>query len=130
MRLLVQQADKEDIFEDLVRLHKSHRPGILAGSICRVTVDDRAILAVARNSTDNIPGIISLDEALRSRLKVKNGGQYDFSIEAASFWSQVKWGWSATNPVNRVATRLAVLSVSLGILGLVLGLLSVYLSLG
>ena len=128
MELLVKQADREDIFGDLARLHTSHRPGILAGSICRISVGSASVLAVARNSKSNETGTISLDDALRTRLKIKDGESYEFKIVPAGLWDQFNWAWSASNPVNRIASRLGVLSVALGLLGLLLGILSVWLS--
>lgn len=129
VKLTVKQVDKEDVFGDLARVHTSHRPDIRAGYICRIRVNERSILAVARNSKGNETGTIALDDALRTRLQVKEREAYTFTITKAGAWDQFIWAWSASDPVNRVASRLGALSVGLGVLGLLLGILSLYLTL-
>lgn len=129
MELLVKQVDAEDIFNDMVRVHTSHRPGIPAGTICKINANGIAILAVARNTRSNERDIIAIDDALRTRLGVKEGKSYDFKIAEAGFLDQFAWGCLASNPVNRIASRLAALSIILTEIGLLLALWSVYLSL-
>jgi len=126
--LEVKQVEKDDVFGDLARLHSSHRPGILAGQVCRIEVANSTIFAVARNTRGNERGTIYLDDALRSRLGVKDGMSYDFKVSKAGWYGQFVWAWTASNAVNRVAARLGVLSVLLGALGLMLGVLSVWLT--
>lgn len=124
--LKVDKIDKDDVFGDVVRVHYSHRPGIRSGKICRMTILDKKILLVARNVSGNNVGIVRLDDASRYKLGVKIGQEYECSFEEVGFIGEFMWGWSASSPVNRVAVRLGLLSVILGLIGLLLGGLSLF----
>jgi hypothetical protein len=128
MKLMVRQVEKSDVFGDLVRVHASHRPALAAGEICCVTANGRSTYAVARNTLANQRDVISLDDAMRRRLMVKDGSEYEFAIARANWWGSFLWAWQASNPVNRIAAQLAVLSVVLGAIGVLLGAISLYVS--
>jgi hypothetical protein len=53
MKLRVFQADKEDVFQDMVHVDQSCRPRISAGQIFRVTANGITVLAVARGPRNN-----------------------------------------------------------------------------
>jgi hypothetical protein len=124
VRLLVHQVDKEDIFEDLVRVHTTHRPTIVAGKIFRVASEKGTALAVARNSPKNDRDGIWIDDAMRGRLGVKTGDQEEFTFCAAKWWENPVWLWRLSNPANRVAAQLSIVSLVLGVIGLLLGIFS------
>jgi hypothetical protein len=69
-----------------------------------------------------------LDDATRDRLDVSSGQQVEFLIQKGRFWDEFIWGWQATNAVMRVGTRLGVISLILGIIGLALGLWSIWIA--
>ena len=126
MRLLVHQLIKEDVFQDIVRVHRSHRKGIAAGQLCRITANGATVLAVARNSHGNDVEGIWLDDAMRSHLRVKEGAKADFEIKKARWDQEFAWLWNAANPIIRAPGRLAVISFILGLFGLALGLISIF----
>ena len=126
MKLHVFQADREDIFRDMVRVDTSHRPGILAGQVFRVTVNNTTILAIARGAPKNNAAGIWLDDAMRSRLGLQNGTEVDFKFDKARWSDNFLWLWKASDPVNRTAGRLGLISLVLGVTGLVLGIISVF----
>lgn len=126
--LKVMRAQMDDVFGDIVRVHISHRP-VYAGDILKVSVNGNTILAIARNTQNNERDVIRLDDALRRRLRVDPDETHAFRLSAANSWDQFMWAWRATNPVNRIAARLAGLSLALGVAGILLGLLSLYLTL-
>ena len=128
MALRIHKVDREDIFQDLVRVHISHRKGIRAGRLCRVTINGKSIVAVARNSLRNDTKGIWLDNSQRAKLGVKAGDDADFSITPTSWYEELLWIWRASDPVNRTAGRLGILSLLLGITGVVLGAWSVWLA--
>lgn len=119
-------ADLEDVFFDMARVHKDHRPSTRAGDVIRISVGRRYAYAVARGSKSNKRGSIALDLETRDRLGISPNNRYDFGIEKAGLWGQVRWAWSASDAMPRIAARLAVLSVALGGVGLILGLISLY----
>jgi hypothetical protein len=126
LRLIVYQMNKDDIFRDMVRVHQSHRKGISAGQICRVTANNLTVLAVARGSPRNDVHGIWLDDAMRSRLGLKEGTTEEFKITKASWYQEFTWLWRSSEPVNRTAGRLGIISFALGLFGFVLGLIALF----
>ena len=130
MQLKVIEAALDDVFGDIARLHLDHRPNAKAGKIISLKVGSKRVYAVARglrSGTDKKN--IVLESALRERLDVKPGQEYDFSGDAAGFWGSVCWAWNSTDAMPRVASRLGAISVGLGVVGVMLGLYSLYLTL-
>jgi hypothetical protein len=133
MRLTVHRHEKEsDIFEDVVRIHTSHRQingqTIYAGDICRVEANEKCVRAVARNLPASESEFIEIDYAMMKRLAVAVGEQVEFKISKANRWDKFIWAWQATNPVNQIAAKLGIISVVLGMLSLILAVWSIYLT--
>ena len=124
MKLVVHQLAKDDIFHDLVRVHRSHRESTGAGQICRVTANGMTVLAVARGAPGNDTSGIWLDDAMRTRLSLKEGTTAEFKIEKVRWYQEFTWLWHSSDPVNRTAGRLGVISFVLGFVGLALGLIA------
>jgi hypothetical protein len=124
LKLKVHQVATSDVFQDMVRVYRSHRHGIRAGQLCRVKANGATILAVARESPNNETDGIWLDDAMRTRLGLREGTTADFEINGARWDQEFTWLWRASDPVNRTAGRLAVISFVLGLIGLLLGLIS------
>jgi hypothetical protein len=72
---------------------------------------------------------VRMDERLRNLLRVSVGDKIDVAVSKVGLYGQFRWAWSASDPAYRVAARLALLSVVLGLLGAALGLVSVVLAL-
>jgi hypothetical protein len=51
------------------------------------------------------------------RDRLEDGDLIDVTLRKATTWENFLWVWRASNPVNRVAGRLAMLSVLLGAVG-------------
>jgi hypothetical protein len=126
MRLMVHQVLRDDIFHDMVRVHRSHREGINAGQIIRVSANGKTVLAVARGAPGNDTNGIWLDDVMRTRLSFKEGATAKFKMDKASWLQEFTWLWHSSDPVNRTAGRLGVISFVLGLFGLALGLISLF----
>ena len=129
MKLTVQQAAKEDVYKDIVRVSEQYRAdthGVIVpeGSVCRIVAAGRAAYGILRGLGSSSERVITIDERLRNLLHLSDGCEVDFHFKKAGFWGQFRWAWSASDPAYRVAARLALLSVVLGAIGLVLGLFS------
>ena len=118
IRLFVHQMIKDDVFTDRVRFHYSYRPGIRAGTICLLRVKWRFAFAEVRNSQNNRTDGIWIDDATRVRLRIKDGEEYFFGFSKVGLIGELIWFSQASNPTNRVAGRLALLSLMLGLLSL------------
>jgi hypothetical protein len=121
MKLTVHKMDNADIFSDRARLHYSYRPGIKSGTICAIRANNKVTYVEVRN-TPRATGI-QLDDETRSRLDLKDGCEYEFEpLEIVGFLRELIWFSRASNPINRVAGKMGVLSIGLGGLSLLLAM--------
>ena len=125
--LMVRPLEREDVFEDMVRVHLSHRPKSKAGAVIKVSANGRTTRAIARGAPKNSRDEIFLDLATRQKLGLNLNQAAELKISAASTFDELIWAWNATNAMPRIASRLAVLSVVLGFVGLLLGSVSLLL---
>ena len=129
MKLKVQQATKEDVYRDIVRVSEryrldTHGEWVPEGSVCRIIAPSGTAYGILRGLDNSSEPVINMDERLRNLLHLRDGAEVDFQFKSAGFWGQFRWAWSASDPAYRVAARLALLSVVLGAVGLLLGLFS------
>ncbi len=129
MKLRVESARIDDVLEDVVRVNEKHRVDgngqrIETGTIYSVKVGGQKVYAVARGTAEE--GVISMDEAIRDRLRVSLGDTIDPLFAPAGIWGEQIWGWRASHPVTRAAARLGIISLVLGVVGLVLGIISLF----
>jgi hypothetical protein len=133
MKLKVGKASSEDVYRDIIRIPEPFRIDgngrvVPEGDVCKLKWNGRSCRGIVRASSLDSEPTILLDERLRAALSVQPGEHVDLDISTQNLFGQFLWAWSASDPAYRVAARLALLSVLLGILGLVLGAYSVYLA--
>ena len=129
MKLNVRKANYEDVYRDIIRIPESHRYDrnkrkIKEGSVCKVTIDGVSTFAILRGYGDSVEPLIFIDERLRDKLKVYEHDQIEVQLKQTSPIGQFRWAWNASETAYRVATRMALLSVILGLIGLVMGVFS------
>jgi hypothetical protein len=124
--LKVSDVTLDDVFSDVVRVHISHRRFANAGAVIRISCNGKSAYAVARGPKGVGSTGIAMDMAIRDRLDVKPGQDRNFVFEKAGVWGQLCWAWRATDAMPRIAARLGVLSVMLGLIGLGMGALSLF----
>ena len=129
MKLVVKKAAEADVYRDIARipeLHRKDRRGrtIPEGSVCKLSTSGKSAFVLLRGKGDSDDAAIWLDERSRNRLGITDREEADVQVEPVGLWGQVCWGWNASDPSYRVAARLSVLSVVLGLVGLILGVLS------
>lgn len=125
IQLKVRRASRDDVHRDLARLHGDQRPGIPSGRVMILRVGGHKVRAMARaRLEDQDRDEIALDDRLRDRLGVDLGQRYDFVIQEGGFHDEILWAWEASDATTRVTAQLAIISVVLGFVGLLLGLLS------
>ena len=125
-KLRVVKADKDDIFEDIVRISGEKRidsrgKHIINGSICSIVVSPsgKKIRAILRG-WEGGENIISIDEKLRQCLGIEVGKEYEF-IFSSSIFDNLAFPWFASNPGYRISMQIAIISF-------ILGLISVFVS--
>jgi hypothetical protein len=131
LQLTVCKARSEDVYKDMVRIHGDNRRDnqgrpVPEGKVCQLTCRTQSAYAIVRGAGDSENKTeIAIDERQRELLGVQPGETCEFRIRKCGPWGEFRWAWRASDPAYRVAARLAVLSVGLGLLGLVLGFLGV-----
>ncbi|MER8802249.1 hypothetical protein [Mesorhizobium sp. M0998] len=132
MKLRVEEADWDDIFSDMVRIpgdYRRHPNGekIENGNVVRIEHDGKHVFAVGRG----LPGrndapMIYMDEVTSRKLGIRRGSEIESAnIREATRREQLRWYRHASNPAARVAAEVATLSLWLGALSVVLGLIGV-----
>lgn len=134
MKLKVAQIDEDDVYKDLARIPERHRidcrdRSIAEGRICKVTVGKKSVLLSLRGQQDHSRPTIHIDEKTRRALGLSPESEAEFRFREVSWWGQFLWAWRATDPAYRIAARLGLLSVLLGVIGLALGATSMWMSL-
>jgi hypothetical protein len=132
VKLRVVKADRQDVYRDIVRIPEQFRQAsdgttVPEGEVCKITVrgNRRIAFVILRGKEDSQEQDVWLDERTRNRLGVLPGDEICLEMETAGLWGQWKWAWSSSDPAYRVSARLALLSVVLGAVGVLLGLVSV-----
>ena len=126
--LTVRQVEREDVFHDVVRVHLDHRPFAQAGTVVVVGHAGREVRLVARGAPKRDKTGVWLDLRSREKLGLKPNEQAPITFKQATICDEFKWAWSATDAMPRIAARLGLLSVGLGLLGVLLGALSLGLA--
>ncbi len=129
MRYEIKEALKEDVYRDIARIPEAHRIDkkgrqITEGAICKIKHEGYSIYSILRGNFKAKDAVVLLDERSRNRLNVKVGDSANFEIKTCSFWGKLCWALTATDPAYKLASRLAVISLVLGIIGLALGIFS------
>jgi hypothetical protein len=124
--LIVGPARTDDVFKDIVRINHHDRENVPAGRICKISICNRSRFLIARGLPESQRGKILLDDLAREALEVKVGSKYDFQINRVGLWGQLRWACSVSDPGARIAAWLGVLSLLLGLLGLAIGIWSIW----
>jgi hypothetical protein len=130
MKLTVHRAQQEDVYRDFARISKDYRRDttgklIPEGDVCKIVAGGRTALVIARgdlNGTD--PPRICLDERTRETLGVKEGETHDFQLSRPGLLGRFRWYWNASDPAYRISARVALLSLGIGVVALLLGLIA------
>jgi hypothetical protein len=132
MELAVRNLGASDCWRDIVRIKKQFRLDrngnpIKRGRVCRISVDDRtAWVVVHGRATDD--AVIQMDLNIRHALGVRIGEIHNFQLTQLSWIKSLWFPWGASDPGYRLPAQLGLLSfilgTTLGVIGLVLGLVA------
>jgi hypothetical protein len=131
MRLTVQIGREEEVYRDIVRIPEGHRLDtsgklIPEGQVRRIKVGQKRAFVVLRGEQNSIDPIIEMDEVTRKKLGLECARPVDveFDRPLCHEYCQFRWAWAATEISYRIAIRLAVSSIVLGLIGLALGIVA------
>jgi hypothetical protein len=130
MELEVCELPLRDVWKDIARIPHSYRRDVHGrqlhrGEIVKLKVNGTRKFVVLHGCRKKGARIVLIDSKLRTDLKLKNGVVYDFELERASLPGQWVWTWNASEPMYRVPAQVSLISFVLGVLGLILGIVSI-----
>lgn len=132
VKLCVKQSRLADVMADIARFDNSHRTFdgelVRAGRVVVLKTNNRIARVVARGPAGVSQNEISLSSEIRDRLGLSSNKEALFTIAKANWIDDFLWAWGATDAMPRIAARLGVISVVLGLTGLILGIVSAALT--
>lgn len=134
MKLTVHKMTRrEDVYKDLMRIPEIHRLDhsgghIPEGTVCKVTLTGGKSKRVAVRGCEYEDARILMDGKIRDDLGVVEGSEYDFQLGVCGWLGHNVWACSASDPAYRIPARMAIWSMGVGIIGLLLGGLSLVLA--
>jgi hypothetical protein len=128
VHLTVQQPRLADVYRDRIRVPVLHRGAIREGGVCRLSVKGKALLVEVRGirlskSNPNPGTVIQIDEVTRAKLGLQLGSNYQFEFKEVGIVGEFLWAWRASAPTPRIAARLGIIGIVLGLIALGIGLL-------
>ena len=73
---------------------------------------------------DHAEPAIHLDEKTRQALGLEEGREAEFTVRKVGWPGQFLWAWRAADPAYRIAARLGLLSVLLGLAGFAIAVIT------
>ncbi|WP_155326476.1 hypothetical protein [Alkalilacustris brevis] len=126
-QLEVKGLDRSEWGSSIVRLHQSHRSGIERYDVARITNTSdrsRSYDAVLLGHDDDSAIYMAFDT--RQALGVKKNAQLDFELKALGWFDKLRWYLRTPDPRIFIPAWLAIWSVGLGVVGIVLGVVSLF----
>jgi len=122
MVLQVRAALSSDVYRDIARvpeLFRRDRSGrmIPEATLCEVRSTRGSTFLFVRGYQDLDEPVILMDERTRNLLKVSLGELADLEFTKCDACGELKWAWNASEPAYRIAVRLGILSILLGMIG-------------
>lgn len=127
-QLKVAKARFEDIEQGRVRIPIAFRGAIDRADWCLLKVGNQRIFCQVYGDDSKNP-VIRLDQTYRAKLDVDVGASYPFKLRRATRRERVLFGmWEHPQLGVQVSTHLGGWGLALGIIGLALGLLSIFIA--
>jgi hypothetical protein len=116
-------ADR-DVYKDIVRIPEAHRVDkkgktIEEATVCWVHGTPKKHVVTVRGFQLSSAPEIRMDDRSRGRLGVRSGESYPFEFTRAGICGQLWWAWSASETGYKVASRLALIGLLLGVLAFI-----------
>jgi hypothetical protein len=129
MKLQVKKAYEDDVYRDTIRIPERHRRDtkgmpIPEGRICRVTVAGRTKLLSIRGLEEETKALLLADEVTRDALGLSLESEVELQADLQGLPGEWRWAWSASDPIVRASVQSNLVSVGLGTLGALLGIVS------
>lgn len=129
-KLTVHELPVEDCWKDMARVPKDHRRDVSGkrirrAKICKVTIGDKNKLLAIRGCPEKDARIL-LDSPTRIDLDVRVGEPHEVELRPVWWLGYWRWAWGAADPAYRVPAQISLISLVLGVIGLLLGALAIW----
>lgn len=117
----VKEIGRNDVAQDIVRLHKSERRGLPRHAVVLLkhsSGKEKYVVALGHNGKADV---IKMDYDLREYFDVDANKSSQFSVMSGGLLGQMLFLWRATSPSIYVPYRIALVSFIMGAVGLLLG---------
>jgi hypothetical protein len=135
VKLLVHHLSEHEVYRDIARIPEEYRKDVHGqrvdrGNVCELLCKETGNKAfVVLYGSRREGAHIGVDNRTRRKLDIKPDHSYEFELISSGFWGEVRWALESGDVVHRFSSRIALVSLILGLAGIALGILSVYLSL-
>jgi hypothetical protein len=131
IKLVVKQADQQDVYRDIVRIQERYRTTsrgvpVKEGDVCKIVAEEtgRSAIVILRGRHGADEASVWMDERVRQELGLSAGDELSLRLEPRIWLGTWRWAIGSSDVAYRITAQLALLSVTLGLLGLALGILS------
>jgi hypothetical protein len=134
LRLLVHHLSEDEVYRDIARIPEEYRKApngqrVDRGNVCELFCRDTCKKAfIVLYGSRHEGADIGIDNRTRKKLDVYADHRYDFELRASGFWGEISWALGSGDVVHRFSSRIALLSLILGLTGVALGILALFLS--
>lgn len=121
--LTVKEGKSQDYRDSVVRLYHSHRPANCGvGQIAKITHNQQRVLLRIEAKDSRLGEIVLPGSALQT-LRLTRNQAAELEIDKANLIEETLWALNDVNPTNRIATRIALLSVILGFVSVLISMI-------
>src|SRR5580698_9493238 len=123
--LTVAEMPIDDCWKDMARIPGVFRVDekgkrIHRSTICKVRIGDKQKLLAIRGLPSREPEIL-LDSSTRGDFGVSLGQECTVELHPVGWLGYWRWAWNAADPGYRVPAQISVISLILGVIGLIIG---------
>lgn len=117
-------TDTIRVFQDKRRYYSSGGEIIKSGSLCKVrdVTTGEFVYAILRGLELDEKEYIKIDESLRQKLGINTEENekiiHQFTFHKTSFFEKLYWMWSTTDYGYRISSKIAIISLVLGVLSI------------
>jgi hypothetical protein len=123
--LTVYELPVEDCWKDIACVPKEYRrkvngKRIRRATICNVTINGKTKLLAVRGCPEKDARIL-IDSPTRHEFDIEVGSSHEVELRPVKWLGYWKWAWQAADPAYRIPAQISLVSLILGIIGLLLG---------
>ncbi len=133
VKLMVQHLLEDEVYHDIARIPEEYRKDpqgqrISRGEVCQLRCKEtgRKVFIVLYGGSKGTE--IRIDNRTRRNLEVKVDHDYEFELIPSGFWGEVRWALESGDVVHRFSSKVALVSLFLGLVGVALGVVALFVS--